>query len=192
MSDSNPWRGTDSSTGAGGRLGALRAVLEDRALVAVFTKGVRAAPVLLGAFTGSRLELAVPAVTLPGVAGLELVACALRRGAVVFALAAGVALAFALALGFATASRVPRAGAEALALRAAVLRAVDRCGRVRGRLARTPTPASGPLGRPLLSFGALTSTSLLKAARCNQIEELAANRAPWLSHCSGDALAWEP
>jgi hypothetical protein len=48
------------------------------------------------------------------------------------------------------------ASVAAVALRAAVLRALERCGRVRGRLARTLAVSGGSLGRPLLSLGTLT------------------------------------
>lgn len=47
------------------------------------------------------------------------------------------------------------------ALRAAVLRAVARCGRVRGRFDSRPASFGGVLGRPLLSLGTLIRTSLL-------------------------------
>jgi hypothetical protein len=49
--------------------------------------------------------------------------------------------------------------------RAAVLRALERCGRVRGRFERTPSPSNGALPRPLLSLDTLTRTSLLKDER---------------------------
>jgi hypothetical protein len=51
--------------------------------------------------------------------------------------------------------------AAAFWLRAAARLAVERWGRVCGRLASTPSDASDPLGRPLLSLAALTGTSLL-------------------------------
>ena len=54
--------------------------------------------------------------------------------------------------------------AAAVALRAAALRGLERCGRVWGRFASTPSLAPGSLGRPLLSLGALIGTSLLKRA----------------------------
>jgi hypothetical protein len=60
-------------------------------------------------------------------------------------------------------SGVPPPCAVASSRRAALRRALERCGRVRGRLARTPSLASAPGGRPLFSLAAVTDTSLLNA-----------------------------
>lgn len=131
-------------------MGALLWDLEAFELVAVFTSGVRVA--LAGAF---RVEVLGAALT--SLAG--------------FAFARGAGAAFALEVCARLLAGAAFAGARAfvgfeaatVALRAAVRRGVDRWGRVRGRLERTPTPASGVLGRPLLSFCVLIRTSLLKA-----------------------------
>jgi hypothetical protein len=86
---------------------------------------------------------------------------------------------------FAAAAGVPplpsAGGGAALSRRAAARRAVERCGRVRGRFASTPWALSDPLGRPLLSLAALTGTSLLNPLL--QALRQSADRAE-------DALAW--
>jgi len=121
------------------------------ALLAVFTSGVRVAPVLRGCWSGF-----AAAGALPGAFAFAFAVVARAGG--LGGEEAGLVLAFAFWAG-----RVLVAPAAAVALRAAVLRALDLCGRVCGRFDRTPRFASGELGRPLLSFGALIRTSLLKA-----------------------------
>jgi hypothetical protein len=85
----------------------------------------------------------------------------------------GVAGAFALAGSLAVAEV-----SAATASRAAVRLGVERCGRVRGKLDSSPATSCGLLGRPLLSLGTLTSTSLLNgesAAREKLLSDLGAD-----------------
>lgn len=137
MSDSNPCRGTESSTGRGARFGALPAGLAFFVLVAVFTRGV----------------LPVARCGRGPVGGTAF--------AFVFGLALAAELERVLVCALVVASGVLDELAAELALRAAVRRALERWGRVRGRLASTPTPASGLRGRPLPSIDVLIGTSLL-------------------------------
>ena len=106
------------------------------------------------------------------VAGLALVRAPLPAG-VRFAFAGALLAVLARALAAAEAPPLREGGSVVApvvvvgAPRAAVLRALERCGRVRGRFERTPSPSSGALPRPLLSLGTLTRTSLLKDERAN-------------------------
>jgi hypothetical protein len=63
------------------------------------------------------------------------------------------------------------AASVAVALRAAVLRALERCGRVRGRFESNPAACSGCSGRPLLLLGELTRTSLLNRGLARTVQE---------------------
>lgn len=79
-------------------------------------------------------------------------------------LAVGLACLVRGAVGaFVLASAVEAADVVALLPRRAAARCgLERWGRVLGRLARTPEPSTGESTRPLLSWGPLTCTSLLK------------------------------
>jgi hypothetical protein len=69
-------------------------------------------------------------------------------------------------------------------LRAAARRALERWGRVRGSLPRTPWSSGAALWDGLASSGALMGTSLLNGESIKQIDIA--------SDISDDALAWEP
>jgi hypothetical protein len=75
----------------------------------------------------------------------------------------GCGLVFAVSVFFVVpeVGAVAAAAVAAVALRAAARRALARCGRVRGRLDRTPFCSAG--ARELLSLEALMCTSLLNA-----------------------------
>lgn len=114
ISDSNPCRGTDSSTSGAARLGALRCGLEAFELVAVFTSGVRVA--LAGALRAEAL----------GAALVSLASFAFPLGMGAFALEAWARLLAGLAFALAGARTFVGFAAATVALRAAVLRGVDR------------------------------------------------------------------
>ncbi len=173
------------------RLGAAVVGLFDAVARLGAAAGLTDAVARLGAAAldgAARLDLArtAPLFGLTVRAGLVLAAVAgvagvLRRArAVARTGVAGVALLGELAL----APDPPGFFARLLvasACRAATRRALDRCGRVRGKLERTPSRAARSLARPLLSPVALMRTSLLNAAP--------ASRTPISRFLGGDALA---
>jgi hypothetical protein len=174
---SNPWRGAGSCSGAFGRGGAGRFAARARfARTALDGRGVAG-----DAFAAAAAEDSVTAST---------ARFSVARGFGWDFERAAVRL---FAVGFAGLARVVLRGAagSALASRAAARRALERCGRVRGRFASTPPSLRGVFVALLLTSASAMCTSLLKVAAGTLPGSLQASRQT-IEVDRGDALAWVP
>jgi hypothetical protein len=174
-SHSNPWRGAGSCGGAIGRGGAARFVARVRFVrTALDGRGVAG-----DVFAAADAEDPVTAST-ARFSVTRGFGCDFERAAVRL-----------LAVGFAGLARVVLRGAagSALAPRAAARRALERCGRVRGRFASTPPSLRGVfVALPLTSASGMC-TSLLKVAAGTLPGCLQARRQA-IEIDREDALAW--